>query len=325
MSRKGVRNGGRQTQRSVGTRVTASTQSTFDGSVVWWGPFLNGSGYGEQARGFLRGLTRRGVHVAARSTGIESSNYMELLQDNPDLAISLRESLNRPVGPGPVTAVVHGSGHLLRRISDADFTVGRTMFETDGLPDDWVRRINMLDDVWVPSAFNAETFRSAGVTIPIGVVPSGVDGSAYRPGLKQLPIPGAKGCVFPLFPTGVTAGPQTYSCEPGQRPSVPMTTCLSSYSSMGAVDSTKLTALVSWKTNGMRATDYWHQVEWQPRLHGRRQQSPCRNRGPGIHRRIWGAHLELGGPSQTQLLRIGMTELGVVTKREVTSHGAGLT
>ena len=196
MSRKGVRNGGRQTQRSVGTRVTASTQSTFDGSVVWWGPFLNGSGYGEQARGFLRGLTRRGVHVAARSTGIESSNYMELLQDNPDLAISLRESLNRPVGPGPVTAVVHGSGHLLRRISDADFTVGRTMFETDGLPDDWVRRINMLDDVWVPSAFNAETFRSAGVTIPIGVVPSGVDGSAYRPGLKQLPIPGAKGCVF---------------------------------------------------------------------------------------------------------------------------------
>ena len=196
MSRNGARNGGRKAQRSAGTRVTASSQSTFDGSVVWWGPFLNRSGYGEEARGFLRGLTRRGVHVAARSTGNESSNYVELLQDNPDLAISLHESLNRPVGPGPVTAVVHGPGHLLRRISDADFTIGRTMCETDSLPDDWVRRINMLDDVWVPSAFNVETFRSAGVTIPIGVVPSGVDGSAYRPGLKPLPIPGAKGCVF---------------------------------------------------------------------------------------------------------------------------------
>lgn len=190
------RNGGRPTRRSTGTRVTSTAKTAFGGSVLWWGSFLNNSGYGKEARGFLRGLTHRGVRVAARSTGNESSSYVELLKDNPRLAISLHDSLNRTAGPRPVTAVVHTPGDVLRRVSDADFTVGRTMFETDSLPDDWVRRINMLDDVWVPSTFNVETFRSAGVTIPIGVVPSGVDGSAYRPGLKSLSIPGARGCVF---------------------------------------------------------------------------------------------------------------------------------
>lgn len=186
----------RQQRRQVGGRVTLGRDPAVPGSVLWWGPFLNSSGYGEEARGFLRSLTRRGVHVAARSTGDESSSYVELLKETPDLAITLSEGLNRPVGPGPVTAVVHTPGYALHRVADAAYTVGRTMFETDRLPPDWVRQINLLDEVWVPSTFNVETFRSAGVEVPISVVPSGVDGSAYRPGLKPLAIPGSRGCVF---------------------------------------------------------------------------------------------------------------------------------
>lgn len=187
---------GRSSRRSGGGRVTSTPRSSNPGSVVWWGPFLNNSGYGEEARGFLRALTRRSIHVAARSTGDESSSYVELLEETPDLAIALSEGLNRPVGATPVTAVVHTPGYALRRVPDADFTIGRTMFETDRLPPDWVTQINLLDEVWVPSTFNVDTFTSAGVTVPISVVPSGVDGSAYRPGLKPLPLPGTRGCVF---------------------------------------------------------------------------------------------------------------------------------
>ena len=36
--------------------------------------------------------------------------------------------------------------------------VGRTMFETDGLPAEWVGRCEALDEIWVPSDFNRETF-----------------------------------------------------------------------------------------------------------------------------------------------------------------------
>lgn len=166
------------------------------GSVVWWAPFLNSSGYGEEARGLLRALTRRGMHVAARSSGDDSSSFVEMLREDPNLAILLSESLNRRVGPAPVTAVLHAPGYVMRRMPDVDFTIGRTMFETDRLPPDWVAKLNLLDEVWVPSSFNVETFRSAGVTVPIGVVPGGVDGSLYRPGLKPLPLAGVRGCVF---------------------------------------------------------------------------------------------------------------------------------
>lgn len=190
------RHAGSSSRRRSGGRVTPGRADTTSGSLVWWGPFLNNSGYGEEARGFLRALNRRGIHVGARSTGDDSATFVELLKESPELALMLSEGFNRQVGTRPVTAVVHTPGHALRRVPDADFTVGRTMFETDRLPPGWVTQINLLDEIWVPSSFNVETFRSAGVTVPIGIVPSGVDGSAYRPGLKPLPLPGLRGCTF---------------------------------------------------------------------------------------------------------------------------------
>ena len=30
----------------------------------------------------------------------------------------------------------------------------RTMFETDSLDPEWVRRCNLLDEIWVPTAFH---------------------------------------------------------------------------------------------------------------------------------------------------------------------------
>jgi hypothetical protein len=43
------------------------------------------------------------------------------------------------------------------------YRVGRTMFETAGLPEHLVKHCNAMDEVWVPTAFNRETFISAGV------------------------------------------------------------------------------------------------------------------------------------------------------------------
>lgn len=180
-----------------GGRVTSKVvESRFTGSVLWLGPFLNHSGYGEEARGFLKGLVKRGVPVAARSTGDESSSFIQSLRDTPDMAVVLNEALNRSVVDKPITAIVHLPGYGLSRVRDADYTIGRTMFETDSLPLNWVERINLLDEVWVPASFNLETFRRAGVHIPIEIVPSPVDASQYRPGLTPLNIPGRRQFVF---------------------------------------------------------------------------------------------------------------------------------
>ena len=41
---------------------------------------------------------------------------------------------------------------------------GRSMYETDSIPEDWVAPASCdVDQVWVPSAFNKRTFMAAGV------------------------------------------------------------------------------------------------------------------------------------------------------------------
>ena len=48
----------------------------------------------------------------------------------------------------------------------------------------------------MPTSFNLETFANAGVTVPIHVVPGGVDATVFRPGLRPLRVPGLRGTVF---------------------------------------------------------------------------------------------------------------------------------
>lgn len=45
----------------------------------------------------------------------------------------------------------------------ASRTVWRTMFETDRLPPGWSQRAAVVDEVWVPSVWNVNTFAAAGV------------------------------------------------------------------------------------------------------------------------------------------------------------------
>lgn len=68
--------------------------------------------------------------------------------------------------------------------------VGRTTFGTDRIPDGWAERCNAMDEVWVPSEFDRETFASSGVDArKIRVIRTGVDTRLFRPGLQPLDIP----------------------------------------------------------------------------------------------------------------------------------------
>jgi len=50
--------------------------------------------------------------------------------------------------------------------------VGYCTWETNSLPNEWVRCINdCVNEVWCPSKYNEDVFRKSGVTIPIRVVP----------------------------------------------------------------------------------------------------------------------------------------------------------
>jgi glycosyltransferase involved in cell wall biosynthesis len=71
------------------------------------------------------------------------------------------------------------------------------MFETDRLPDGWVERCNAMDEIWVPSTFNLETFSRAGVKEHKLVrMQEGEDTNFFHPANPPFRIPGARGFNF---------------------------------------------------------------------------------------------------------------------------------
>ncbi|MFH0821786.1 MAG: glycosyltransferase [Pseudomonadota bacterium] len=78
------------------------------------------------------------------------------------------------------TVVVYAQADVFE-FGRGKYRVGFTMFESDGLPKVWVTQCNLMDEVWVPSSFNVNTFSNAGVTAPIRVVPLGLDPECYTP------------------------------------------------------------------------------------------------------------------------------------------------
>ena len=76
--------------------------------------------------------------------------------------------------------VAYGQGDVLYK-NDGRYKIGFTMLETTGIPAEWVRQCNLMDEVWVPSSFNEKTFRDSGVKVPVHVIPLGVDPNYYSP------------------------------------------------------------------------------------------------------------------------------------------------
>ncbi|RZS91401.1 glycosyltransferase involved in cell wall biosynthesis [Motilibacter rhizosphaerae] len=160
--------------------------------LTWLGPMRNFSGFGDEMRHYVLGLRDRGHAVRALPVA-DSPKYMAGL--SPTLRARLDAAVAEPAQDWPVL-VQHLQPHTLRHYAGVGYYVGRTMFETTSLPAGWAEQANGMDELWVPSEFNVQTFRDAGVTIPIHVVPEGVSTTRFRPGLRPLVTEGLRGTVF---------------------------------------------------------------------------------------------------------------------------------
>ncbi|MDA8068615.1 MAG: glycosyltransferase family 4 protein [Actinomycetota bacterium] len=145
--------------------------------VVWVGPGYDRGGYGAVTRNYVRGLARAGYPVRLLPTGPRNPEVgAEVMQE-------LRSLERAPVGSAPAI-VIHATPELFRIAPRLGFVrrIGCTIFETDGLPPRWVDMCNAMDEVWVPSHFNLETFAAAGVDPHrLAVIPYGIDVAAYSP------------------------------------------------------------------------------------------------------------------------------------------------
>jgi|GEM_PF-853030 glycosyltransferase involved in cell wall biosynthesis/GT2 family glycosyltransferase/Flp pilus assembly protein TadD len=162
--------------------------------VQWISPVWDPSGYGDESRAFLRHLAGTDLGVGVYAWGRHSESFHRAASPGDRAlfdGLMGRETVSSPI------AVLDLPGSALGKVDGARYNVGRTTFETDGLSPEWIAHCGLMDEIWVPSRFNRETFSNAGVTKPILVVPEGVDTNKFRPGLQPLEIPGAgRGTTF---------------------------------------------------------------------------------------------------------------------------------
>lgn len=168
--------------------------------VHWMAPLMSGGGYASEALAFIRGLVERGrtvVSAAQHGDGINGDYArglpkaeMQLLQ----LVMRRRPRQGSSVvvchsEPGAWTVLDGARYHTAPCPGGPGMSVGRTMFESDRLPDGWRDRLLALDEAWVPSSFTAAAFIAGGVPAErIVVVPEPVDIAFFSPAAASPPL-----------------------------------------------------------------------------------------------------------------------------------------
>lgn len=67
---------------------------------------------------------------------------------------------------------------------DHQYKIGYTPWESTILPGDWVKIMNTMDEVWATSQWTADTFKDAGVNVPIHTYRHGLD-PVWTPHLRE--------------------------------------------------------------------------------------------------------------------------------------------
>ncbi|HEV3479449.1 MAG TPA: glycosyltransferase [Gaiellaceae bacterium] len=148
--------------------------------ILWRGPLFGVSEYAQEAREFALGLDRLGAHVRAEDLPLG------LHRAPLEAAVERRlHALTTAQLGGWTTRVEHGPASRWSPGADA----GRTLFDTDRIPEAWVAMCNAVNQVWVPSRFNLETFAASGVDEErLHVVPSPIRLARWR-GDDRMELP----------------------------------------------------------------------------------------------------------------------------------------
>ncbi|HTI32931.1 MAG TPA: glycosyltransferase [Miltoncostaea sp.] len=160
-------------------------------NLVWRGPVTDPSGYAAGGRAFLRGFEELGAAVRLEPHMWNAREAIDAAERRRLVAMSEREL--RDVD----ASVQHTFGRLFDPYAPGRARVGRTMFETDRIPADWVARCNAMDEVWVPTEHNRDAFAAAGVDRGrIAVVPEPFELDRIDRDAAPLPLDDAHGTVF---------------------------------------------------------------------------------------------------------------------------------
>ena len=162
--------------------------------VSFRGVVYGGSGYAQENLMIVMALAKAGIPVRLEPT-LHQFDAENLLPQGTRTALEFTKlqsvDLSRGVYLQSMPAHDFQTNLYARRL------IGRTMFETDRIPDGWLEKCNAMDEVWVPSSFNFETFLRAGVKEhKLRTMQEGEDTNRFHPGNPPFRIPGARGFNF---------------------------------------------------------------------------------------------------------------------------------
>lgn len=144
-------------------------------AATWHSTLHHPIGYAQVAREEMRALYDLDLDVSYESL------YVEGFEGNT--GDGLIDDLKQLEPRADSIHVAAGTADLWGRVG-AGRKVGYTMLEVDGIPKDWVEATKKMDEIWVPTEFNRQTFEESGVTKPIQVIPLGVDTDHFNPEIR---------------------------------------------------------------------------------------------------------------------------------------------
>ena len=179
--------------------------------VTWYAPFYSGGGYCSEAMAFMFAAERARFKNFSIShhgdsvrqmylnglTSVEKNGlqYYDVINKHKRIAATKSPVLSIEVchsepgawhAPTPRYHTVRcPSERRQTKLFSSDvvaYNIGRTMFETDRIPNGWVDRLQYMDEIWVPTEFSREVFVHAGMpSEKVQVVGEAVDTDFYKP------------------------------------------------------------------------------------------------------------------------------------------------
>ena len=166
--------------------------------INWHAPFFSGGGDCSEAIAFVQAIEQVGSHplsIVQHGDGYSEEFVRGMpAETRRDLQRLAKRRLRRPHTSVAVCHSEPGAWHPSSWASlcpprGAGHRVGRTMFETDRLPEGWNRRLNGMDQVWVPTEFARRVFEAGGVTPSrLRVIGEPVDVEFFDPGRVAAPL-----------------------------------------------------------------------------------------------------------------------------------------
>ena len=146
-------------------------------TVTWKAPFCSISGYGTEAQtqvlALIKYLSATQFRTILSNTKTEIYWHVILQHHGDAVHISCDFLTVSPeqqkIKQNSISIDIYHSVPDQWEIDNyADILIGRTMFETNSVPHSWVKPLSLVDEIWVPSQFNYETFTNyfASKTIP---------------------------------------------------------------------------------------------------------------------------------------------------------------